>query len=166
MTIQTDITREDWKAFVRYIIRRAQRRCMLLSFLGTAGIGFAIILTFSMTGIEFQPPSFITGLVFGILAQMAATWLIARQMQPAEVGYVLGPQEVEVTDAGFRVMSRHHDAVFHWEGVLSAHVTAKHVFVMVDRNAGIIVPRRYFASDAEREQFVGEVQGRLRGLPT
>ena len=39
-----------------------------------------------------------------------------------------------------------------------------YIFVMVDRNAGIIVPRRSFATDAEREQFVSEVQGRSRGL--
>jgi len=40
------------------------------------------------------------------------------------------------------------------------------IIVMVDRNAGIIVPRRSFASDAEREQFVSEVQGRARELTT
>jgi hypothetical protein len=167
MTINTDITQKDWKAFVRYIVRRAQKRCMLLSFLMImiVGIVVASIVMFSAAGIEFPPPSFFTGLVVGIIAQIAASWLVARQMRPAADGYILGPQEIEVTDAGFRVMSQRHESVFHWDGIRDAEVTAKHIFVMVDRNAGIIVPRRSFASDSEREEFVSEVQGRLRGSP-
>jgi hypothetical protein len=36
----------------------------------------------------------------------------------------------------------------------------KHVFIMIDRIAGIILPKRAFSSEAEREQFVSELERR------
>jgi hypothetical protein len=165
MTIQTDITQKDWIAFTKCVGRNATKNSAPYVALLPVGIGIAAALATTRLGIEHHAPSFAAGVVFGVVLLISLSKAMAKQMRPAEDGYILGPQQVEVTDAGFRVMSQRHEAVFQWDGVRGMEVTAKHIFVMVDRNAGIIVPRRSFASDAEREQFVSEVQGRARGLP-
>ena len=160
MTIQTDIKQKDWTAFTRHVVRRSRKHWAPVYLLICGGIGGATGLTFDLSGSEIHFPSFFAGLAVGIISLMIASRLIARQMQPAADGVVLGPHEIEATEAGLRVVSRWSEAVFHWDAIRGVEVTDKHIFVMVDRNAGMIVPRRSFASDAEREQFISEVQKR------
>jgi hypothetical protein len=164
MTIQTDINQKDWTAFTRRVVRRSRKRWAPVYLLICCGIGGGTGLAFDLSGSELHLPSFFAGLAAGIISLVIASRLIARQMQPAKDGVVLGPHEIEATEAGLRVVSRWSEAVFHWDAVRGAEVTDKYIFVMVDRNAGIIVPRRSFAPDAEREQFVSEVQARAGGL--
>lgn len=64
------------------------------------------------------------------------------------------------TDEGIREQSPKHESLFHWPLIRSAESVGEHVFVMVDRNAGLIVPHRAFASAAEREQFLAEIRSR------
>ena len=83
-----------------------------------------------------------------------------ERMKPAENGYILGSQETFLEDEGIRQMSSHHESVFRWSSVRNIAVTKKHIFVMVDRIAGVILPHRAFSSDAEYEQFVSEIEKR------
>jgi hypothetical protein len=165
MTIQTDITLADWAAFVRCVSRRAWKHSMLFYWALVLGMGVAAGVTVRMTGLELHAPSFFAGLVVGIIFLMSLSRLLARGMQPAADGYILGPKQVEVTETGLRVVSKHHEAFFDWAGVRGAEMADKHIFVMVDQNAGIIMPHSSFASDSEREQFVKEVRGRMGGSP-
>jgi hypothetical protein len=59
-----------------------------------------------------------------------------------------------------RVISEHHGSLYRWPPVRNFGVTDQHVFVMVDRSAGITVPLRAFSSESEREQFIGEIRAK------
>jgi hypothetical protein len=164
MTIQTEIAQEDWKAFCRFVARRAWKSRFPLSLLVIAVIAIALGLAFAGFGFELDAASYFAGLAAGVILLVSLSQLLARQMRPAEDGYVLGSQQIDVNDAGLRVISRRHEALFHQDAIRGLEVADKHIFVMADRNAGIIVPRRSFASEAEREQFVSEVRRRSEGL--
>jgi hypothetical protein len=81
-------------------------------------------------------------------------------MRPAEDGYVLGSQETSLEEGGIRQKSSRHQSFFQWSLVRRIAITDQHVFVMVDRIAGIILPERAFSSETEREQFLSELERR------
>jgi hypothetical protein len=52
------------------------------------------------------------------------------------------------------------ESFFQWSLVRGIAITDQHVFVMVDRIAGIILPKRAFSSETERDQFLSELERR------
>ena len=168
MTIQTDITQTDWAAFVQFVVRSSARGATgrIGRWLISIGIGVALGLTFTLTGISLHFPSLLAGAIGGTLWLVIVSRLRMRSMGPASDGYILGPRQVTVSDDGLRESSQRHESVFRWAAVRGAQVTDQHVFVMLDTNAALIVPRRAFPTDAEREQFVSEIQRRSGRVTT
>lgn len=162
MTVHTEITQADWTAFVRFVIRSLSQASggKIGRWLIAIGVGAAVGLTFSLTGIGLHVPSLLVGALAGTLWIVVISRLQTRQVIPAADGYILGPRQVVLTDAGLRETSKRHETFFHWHAVRGAQITDEHVFVMVDSTAAIIVPRRSFPSDAEQELFVAEIQRR------
>src|SRR6185436_13273661 len=86
-------------------------------------------------------------------------------LEPKKDGYMFGPQEVILEDDGIRIRSRLNDSLFKWNAVCNVFVTETHAIFMVDRFAGIIVPKRCLSCDEEFDEFVREVQ-KNRGQQT
>jgi hypothetical protein len=169
MSIKTDISQEDYTAFVKHVARTlsaARGDRIVRIFIGICvGLGVGFVL--SGLHLRFSPrilPAMVFGAVAGaFLLMVFVTDVSRRQMQrmrPTEDGYIIGPQEVFLEDEGLRQRSGRHQSVFQWSLVRAVAVTEQHVFVMVDSIAGIILPRRAFTSDAEREKFVREIETR------
>lgn len=118
---------------------------------------FFIALGLTAAGLVTHVFSFFAGFV---LATLSFPILKMRKLPPTDAGYIIGPRSVSLTDAGIREKSDRHDSFFPWKSVQRVEFTEAHVFVMVASIAAIIVPRRAFASDEERNQFVEEVKRR------
>lgn len=163
MTVHTDITPADWTAFVRFVARSVSKSSggRLGRWFIAVGIGAVVGVAFSVTGIGLHFPSLLVGAVGGTLWIVIISRIQMRRMIPEPGGYILGPRQVTLSDDGLREVSQRHETLFHWHGVRGIQTTDQHSFVMVDNNAAIIIPRRAFASDGEREQFVGEIQRRV-----
>jgi len=169
MSIKTDITQEDYTAFVKYVARSVSATSgekMVRIFIAIA-VGFGIGFALSLLNLSSHPttlPAMLCGAFAGAFLLMVLIGQISRRqmqrMRPADDGVVLGSQELFLEDAGIRQQSGHHQSVFRWTLIRAVAVTDRHVFVMVDRIAGIILPRRAFSSDGEREQFVSEIERR------
>jgi hypothetical protein len=72
-----------------------------------------------------------------------------------------------VREDGIGEKSERHESFFLWSVVRSIEITDKHLFIMVDRLAGYIIPRRAFANEGDCGRFIGAVQQRCRaGLQT
>jgi hypothetical protein len=122
------------------------------------GVILGIALAFA--DVRLHIASLMAGLFGGVFWLVIFSKLQTRNMGPANDGFILGPRTVSITDDGIREKSQKHESLFRWPSVRSAESVGEHVFVMLDRNAGIIVPRRAFASDAERDQFLAEIRKR------
>ena len=175
MSIKTDITQEDYTAFVKHAARSVSAVSgdkvvrMFIAIAIGLGIGFAL----SLLHLSSHPttlPAMLCGALAGTFLFMVIIGDISRRqmqrMRPADDGFVVCSQEVFLEDEGIRQRSRHHQSVFQWSLIRAVTVTEQHVFVMVDRIAGIILPRRAFSSDAEREQFVSEIERRSGKMRT
>jgi|GEM_PF-6732463 len=169
MSIKTDITQGDYAAFVKHVARTVSAASgdkVVRKFIAIAiclGIGFALSLLNLSSHLTTLRAMFCGALAGAFLLMVFIANISRRQMQqmrPADDGFVVGSQEVFLENEGIRQRSGHHQSVFQWSLIRAVAVTEQHVFVMVDRIAGIILPRRAFASDAEREQFVSEIERR------
>ncbi len=175
MSIKTDLTREDYVAFVKHVGRTvsAVGGDRLVRMLIAVAIGLGIGLTLSLLHISLHQTS-VAAMICGAFA--GGFLMVAlinstirrqmRRMQPAEDGYILGSQETSLGDEGLRQASGRHHSLFDWSLVRSLTLTEQHIFIMVDRAAGIIVPRRAFSSGAECEQFVAELERRSGKVKT
>jgi hypothetical protein len=131
------------------------------------GVGAGVILgiTLSLTGIRLDVASLLASLFGGVFWLTLFSRLYTRKMAPATDSYVFGPRTVSVADDGIGETSQRHESLFRWTSVRSIESVGEHVFIMVDRNAGIVVPHRAFASDAERDQFLAEIRKRSGMVP-
>jgi len=169
MSIKTEITQDDYTAFIKHVARSVSTtsgdRIVGLFVCIAIGLGIGFVLSLShLSSHTATFPALVCGVFAGAFLLMAMVSKISlrqmRRMRPAEDGYILGSQETFLEDEGIRQKSGHHQSVFQWSLVRTITVTEQHVFVMVDRVAGIILPRRAFSSDVEREQFVSEIERR------
>ena len=125
-----------------------------------SGVAVGVILgvTLAVTGIQLHVASLMAGLFGGAFWLTLFSRLYMRKMAPAVDSYVLGPRAVSITDDGIIEKSKKHESLFRWSSIRSVDSVSEHIFVMLERNAGIIVPCRAFSSDAERDQFLAEVR--------
>lgn len=81
-------------------------------------------------------------------------WRFARALPAADRGSLLGRRETVLDENGIREQSAYHRHQSDWNGVLSVEETDEHVFLMIDRFAGYIVPKRAFPDSADLQEFV------------
>jgi len=162
MTIQTNLTGDDWRAFLRFTQRRLMGGAAAKLRLCLALLGFAVVfgLLVNVSKSKIDAGSMIVGALVTVLWLAIIIRLQARRMRPATDGIMIGPHSITLDDDGVRDRARLRESLVRWEAVRAVQVTAAHVFIVVDNHAAFIIPRRSFSSDTEREQFVSEIQKR------
>ena len=132
-----------------------------------AGLAVGVILglTLAVTGVQLHVVSLMAGLFGGVFWLTLFSRLYMRKMAPAADSYVVGPRAVSITDDGIIEKSKKYESLFRWSSIRSVDSVSEHIFVMLERNAGIIVPCRAFSSDAERDQFLAEVRRQTSARP-
>jgi len=169
MTIKTKITQEDYRAFISYVVRSVSApsndRIVWVTIIAAIGLGLGLAI--ALLHLSLNPtalPALVAAALIG--AFMVTTVFAAvsrrqiRRLRPSDDGLFLGAQQVTLGDDGIHQESSHHQALYRWPLVQSVGITEQHVFVMVDRIGGIILPKRAFSTDGEREQFVSEIRSR------
>jgi hypothetical protein len=169
MKVQTEIRIEDYNAFLRLVYAKTLRpwanvlwtMAVFVPIAILAGILFGIGgLPGGDKGVTLVLGGFVAGIGFLYLLGILVSRDQRKRISPADGGYILGPQEVELNAEGARVRSGQHEALFRWSLIGPPDVTPEYVFIMIDRIAGIIIPRGSFASDAECNAFIDEVRAR------
>jgi YcxB-like protein len=162
MSIKTDIMPKDFKAFTRFITVGFDGGHSIYKLLFGSALVMGIILGIALAfaDVRLHIASLMAGLFGGVFWLVIFSRLQARNMGPATDGLFFGPRTVSITDDGLREKAEKYDSLFNWSSVRSAESVGEYIFVLVDRNAGIIVPHRAFASDAERDQFLAEIRKR------
>ncbi len=164
MDLQIEVTREDWDAFVRFVAKAAQRankgRRYLIAIVSAAAIAVATGMILDLAGEGIDLKSFAGGAVLVVLWFITISRFRVFRLGPGEAGTILGARRFSISDQGIRLVSAKQDALFYWSAVRSVEVAARHIFVMVDANAAIIVPRRAFSSREEENQFLSELQSK------
>lgn len=78
--------------------------------------------------------------------------------QPQEGGNILRPKTLELTDHGLRWADEYQECLYGWNGVQAVDEHQGNVYVFLDNAVGLIIPASSFADDAERGDFVAQIQ--------
>lgn len=68
-------------------------------------------------------------------------------------GYDLGPTRYEVLPAGINIKMRLDEEQFNWSDFQDLRETERSLFLMFDKNRGVLLPKRAFSSDREIQDF-------------
>ena len=179
MRVDTEITVDDYKAFVKRVRERARvarnRRPSWQVHLMRVGSWFVLVLVFTLlfraTGGNLHTPTIIVMASFFLLV-LATTFILLLRTQalllPAEGGVLLGRRTYQLTEEGIRETSSSVDSLTRWSGVRGLEETDHHLFVMVDTCAALIIPKRSLVPPVALEDFkhaltAGMAGGRPRG---
>ena len=118
-------------------------------------VGIVLLILTKFSTFEFHVP---TAVVCGALFAgfwLFFRWRFSRALPPVAEGSLLGPRRTTLDDGGIREKSTHSEHYTDWLGVLSVEETDRYIFVMIDRFAGYIIPKRAFADVTHLQEFLG-----------
>jgi hypothetical protein len=110
---------------------------------------------------SMEMPEFLLGLAVGFGVMLATWWLHyldQRRGLARPDGPILSPQTARVASDGLFVTSQACDVRYRWTAVQSISKARGLVILWVEPGAGVAIPANAFASDAAREQFIGEAR--------
>jgi hypothetical protein len=113
--------------------------------------------------VRFHRPTALIVLALGVMFWWIISRLYRTAVRPLRAGSLVGRRRVELSEDGVRQLAELHDAKTRWAGVLSIDETPSHIFLMTDKLAGYIIPRRAFTDDAQRRAFVEFARSRVPG---
>ena len=167
MNIETD----DFKAFSTHASRHAgsiggpsvTRFVPLLLFAFGLAYGTLIVYSKRLLGFQVHIPTMVLTWAMMIAVVSGLTPFLRRRMFPVDGGLTLGPKQVSITEEGLREISPHHEAIYRWSVVQAVADTPKHIFILLDRAAGVIVPKTSFATPEDCKNFLAAVRQKAHG---
>ena len=173
---QFETTALDWSAFRRYAVASVR------GFTGKASLGFSwrsivvgmpvgilIVVATQLFPFRIHVPTAAVFVGTFMLFLTFFSWRLARALTPTAGGALIGHRHILLDEQGVTEESTSHRHQSAWLGIVSVGETRDHVFLMVDRLAGYIVPKRAFLDSSELEAFlafarirVGQQEGSTR----
>lgn len=154
MEYSIEIKQSDLEALQRSVARRRNQskrtsRFGMLILWGFLAAVFVFVLS------KFQPSSAVwVGLLIGIGFTYFSLVLHAKRMYRYDPdGYVLGPQQIKLTEQGIETAKKMSSSVTRWSAVQAIDETKDHIFIFVDTIVAHVIPKRYFESDQLIQPF-------------
>jgi len=163
MRIEVEHTREDWRAYLRFITQRTarQRRSSWIAFTAVAvAIALLLVAISSATGWRFDAPS-----AFLTLAVLVAALLVVARLNRSAAGIPgswLGPQTYELREDGIHATTSTGHALIEWRAVREVHETDAHLFVRLDEISSLVLPRRYLEPNGGAAGVRAEIERLMR----
>jgi hypothetical protein len=152
-------------AFQRLVTARVRRDvrspAYYVGLTALAVVGGALLS--GVAGLRLHTPTAVSVVLLGVLVWWFISKLYRGAVAPLDDGSLVGPRRIELDDDGVRQVAALHEARTRWPGVLSVECTDTHIFLMTDRLAGYIVPRRAFAAGDEADAFAAFARARAGG---
>jgi hypothetical protein len=166
--VNVEITPADWVAFQRHA------GAAVSSFTGKAATGLSwrsivlgipagVLFFFAVKALsfDFHTPTAVLLLVVILLFWAFFRWQLATAFSPTLGGALVGHREITLDEDGIVEASANHTHQSRWAGVVAVDETSDHVFLMIDRFAGYIVPKRAFQDAINLNAFVTFARARL-----
>ena len=166
MKHSVEITIEDFWAFSDHVGSRSgpprnlSLTANVLLFAAFSYTAVHLIETGRTLGYEFG--DWVAGpgiIVLLFVLAVFVNWKYARTAySPKPDRYVLGVKLFDISDKGLTVSGKRSVTDYEWSAIVSVDETDDHLFLFLDSNVALIVPRRSFASTSEYDEFRSQVE--------
>ncbi len=153
MNLHAEIDINDFKAFRSYIYSRGRKKSFLMNMLVGMIIGFAAIILIRAKNIPFHLPSFIGAGVVFIAILLFYVSMARKKYLPSNNGITLGRKRYILSDGKFIEEGENYRNELLLDSIISLVETKNHFFVMVDKYAAYIIPKRSFGKPESVESF-------------
>lgn len=162
--LEIEIERKDYMRYNRYYIfgKGLKKRLVLL-------IIIALILTFWIMSIStfslfhFIKVYIISVILFGSLYFIFSNiGILLSGLIPLKNGQILGKKIIKLDSEGINEKSNQHSYVQKWEGIQTIEENRKYIYVFVDNAWAYIIPKRFFSSKNDQEDFVKFMRSKLK----
>ncbi|MDH4099725.1 MAG: YcxB family protein [Nitrospirota bacterium] len=148
-----EISMEDFKAFRTYACSRGSKKSFFVNMLIWIPIGLVVTILANMKGIRLHLPTLVGGSALFIAMIFIYVYIARKRYVPASDGPVLGNKRFILTDDRFVEEGESSKSEVTIAAVKSLVETRDHFFVMVDKFAAYIVPKRSFRGVGDHELF-------------
>jgi len=158
MKVSVTVTKQDFWEINKYaMLRRPKFR--RATWLNLIVFPLAAIALYKILGSSW-PYSIAVGLVFGIAADLLMIYMTKRKVMRVigDDHPVLGERTIEIGETGIYESSDKGEAQYAWQAVEEIKQDKKHMYIFIGQAQGLVVPKRYFASNEEAEQFMNQLQ--------
>lgn len=108
----------------------------------------------------FQLAAYVAGLATPIAWVLVVVMINKAGTRPDDRGLALGRKRLTPRDGGLEIVGERSEAIIKWSAFSRVIVADKHIFLMIGKGEGIVVPRRAFAADEDEDDFLHEVESR------
>ena len=176
MTINIDITREDYWEFNKFVWFK-NRFGFKKIFVPASIIGLGVVIAISLNkpfdigdiailAILYYLVYFAIYGLYSILTYHSLRQTVKKY--PDKDGSILGRKEYTISEEGFREVTEASEMLTKWKGIQKVEETEKHIFIFIDKISAFIIPKRYLptSSCAELIKILRErtERGRNEGL--
>jgi len=149
--IISTLTAADWRAYQMAWAARMQRSTKaapfsLKTFLIVAFVSFAlatVLSTWVRTSDGGVPIiAFVLGAALAVGTMFVAQRRLQKNALPDSEGTILGQSLIRLEEDGIHIQKQGASSTFSWTKLQSTTLTTEHLFLWVDRVAGLIVPLR------------------------
>ena len=156
LAVEFEVTPEDNSAFRKLVVGEIRRAARTPAYYRTLAILIAAVAVLISGIIDFDlhlPTTVVVVVLLAVFWPLIAR-IYRRAASPLPKGSLVGPRLVELDEEGLHQTAPLHEVRTKWAGVLKIIETPTHVFLMTDRLAGYIVPRRAFRDQEHYAEFV------------
>jgi hypothetical protein len=163
MEIKTQITREDFLEFNKFVLLRNRLKKGFA--IATIFILFwTIILNYNQ---PFNPITILIELIvfyigWGILIFLLYKVNFQRiKKMPDQNGSILGDKTYILQDEGFKEITDSSETLTKWKGIKNIIETKNYTYVFVDKIAAYIIPKRNVDENNEVERFIKALKSKV-----
>jgi len=163
MEITIDLTREDYADFNKYwFLKKGLKKRIYVVIIFAFGLPFfanseqPFEMMFYLLSVLFY------GMMFGILYLGGLYLMIYRTKKlPSDNGSILGKKKYTITDEGLIEESENNVNIQKWNGIKSIEMNNTSIFIFVDNIAAYMIPKRFFNSVNDQENFVKLIKEKI-----
>jgi hypothetical protein len=166
MEIKIEITRKDFQKFNLYAAKKnkALKRFKLVPVI------FLILIVLLLNIKEISNITYMVIQIAFILFLYLAFVLLFKPITalitkytPAKDGGTLGEHKFRISDEGLWESTEYNESLTKWNGIKSIETTKKYIFVFIDTHMAHIIPKRYFKSEEDSENFIDTLRSKGAG---
>lgn len=160
MKLEIELTRQDYADFNAFhFIRTRLTRSIIIALISLIALQFILNKDKAHVNIALV---LVSSVIYMALYCFLLFLSLARTRNiPKEDGAILGKKELEFTDDQIICTDKDSASQYKWSAVKSMEENKKAFYLYLDTNMGIMIPKRFFKSEEERQVYKQFIQEKI-----